>query len=69
VDRFVDAHARARGDGDTPEFRRALVADTGADNDPRVGRYWALFGEVAGETTTVGSIQRWLADALRECAA
>ncbi|MEV0671701.1 MerR family transcriptional regulator [Mycobacterium sp. NPDC050441] len=65
VDRFVDAHARARRDRDTPRFRRALTANAGADNDQRIRRYWDLYGEIAGEMTTVGSIQRWLYDALR----
>ncbi|MGW4097894.1 MULTISPECIES: MerR family transcriptional regulator [unclassified Mycobacterium] len=65
VDRFVDAHARARQDADTPPFRRALIANAGADTDPDVRRYWDLFSEIAGETTTVGSIQRWLYDGLR----
>ncbi|MGV0736375.1 MerR family transcriptional regulator [Mycobacterium syngnathidarum] len=69
VDRFVDAHARARRDADTPPFRRALIANAGADTDPDVRRYWGLFREIAGEATTVGSIQRWLYDGLRVCAA
>ncbi|KHO24486.1 hypothetical protein QQ44_14745 [Mycolicibacterium setense] len=64
VDRFVDAHARARRVADTPGFRRALTANAGADTDPDVRRYWNLFSEIAGETPTVGSVQRWLYDAL-----
>ncbi|WP_051288898.1 MerR family transcriptional regulator [Mycobacterium sp. URHD0025] len=64
VARFVDAHARARHVSDTPRFRRALIANAGADTDPDVRRYWNLFGEIAGEATTVGSVQRWLYDAL-----
>lgn len=66
VDRFVDAHARARRDEDTPGFRRALTV--GADDDPRIRRYWDLVAEIAGETTTVGSVQRWLSEALRGAA-
>lgn len=69
VDRFVDAHARARRDADTAPFRRALIANAGADTDPDVRRYWDLFSEIAGETTTVGAIQRWLYDGLRVGAA
>ncbi|OCB58420.1 hypothetical protein A5722_06990 [Mycobacterium vulneris] len=65
VDRFVDAHARARRTADTAPFRRELTVNAGADTNPDVRRYWDLFGEIAGETTTVGSIQRWLHDALR----
>lgn len=68
VDRFVDAHAKARKDADTQSFRRALVVNAGADTDPHVRRYWDLFGEIAGETTTVGAIQRWLYEGLRGCA-
>lgn len=69
VDRFVTAHARARRDGDTPGFRRALSSNAGADTDPDIRRYWDLFGEIAGEATTVGSIQRWLHDGLRSAVA
>ncbi|PQM44920.1 HTH-type transcriptional regulator ZntR [Mycobacterium talmoniae] len=65
VDRFVDAHARARREKDTPEFRRALIGNAGVDNDPRIGRYWDLVTEIAGEAATVGSAQRWLFEALR----
>lgn len=69
VDRFVDAHAKARGDADSPPFRHALIANAGADTDPAIRRYWDLFSEIGGETTTVGSIQRWLYDGLRLAAA
>lgn len=65
VDRFVDAHARARRETDTPGFRRALVGNAGVDTDPRIGRYWDLVTEIAGVTATVGAAQRWLFEALR----
>ncbi|MGV9803175.1 MerR family transcriptional regulator [Mycobacterium sp. NPDC003449] len=69
VDRFVDAHACARGVEDSPRFRRALVANGGADTDQRIGRYWDLSSEIAGEATTVGALQRWLYEGLRSAAA
>lgn len=68
VDRFVDAHARSRGAADTPQFRQALIANGGADRDPRVQTYWDRVTEITGEATTVGTLQRWLYDALRQTA-
>ncbi|MHC9294739.1 MerR family transcriptional regulator [Mycobacterium sp. LTG2003] len=65
VDRFVDAHASARREKDTPGFRLALADNAGADEDPLIRRYWCLVAEIAGEVTTVGSLQRWIYDALR----
>lgn len=64
VDKFVDAHARARRTTDTPTFRRALAENSGADQDPRIHRYWGLVVEIAGEAPTVGALQRWLYDGL-----
>jgi excisionase family DNA binding protein len=68
VDRFVDAHAWSRREHDTPQFRRALIANGGADRDPRVRTYWERVTEITGEATTVGTLQRWLYDALRQTA-
>ncbi|MGV0814850.1 MerR family transcriptional regulator [Mycolicibacterium boenickei] len=68
VDRFVDAHARARGTAVTPRFRRALIANGGADTDPSIRRYWNLVTEIADEATTVGALQGWLYDGLRTLA-
>ncbi|MFX0574498.1 MerR family transcriptional regulator [Nocardia nepalensis] len=62
LDQFVDAHASARGERDTPRFRRQLL--TGAtDSDHRIHRYWSLTSEVTG-TITVGTALHWLYNAL-----
>ena len=65
LDRFVDAHASVRGHRDTPDFRRALLAYTEVDRDPRMLRYWTLVGEVTGEPATAGSLHLWLLEALK----
>lgn len=62
LDRFVDAHATARGEHDTPGFRERLRA--GRHDDPRTQRYWRLTGEITGATITVGAGQLWLYNAL-----
>ncbi|MFQ6395411.1 MerR family transcriptional regulator [Nocardia sp. KC 131] len=62
LDRFVEAHASARGERDTPRFRERLLADLPADNR-RIHRYWRITGEITGAPTT-GNAQRWLYDAL-----
>jgi excisionase family DNA binding protein len=67
LDRFVDAHAEARGGRDTPGFRRRLLADLMAQHDPRIDRYWSLVGEVTGEAATLGAIHSWLVGALARC--
>jgi DNA-binding transcriptional MerR regulator len=64
LDRFVAAHAAALGEGDTPEFRRALNHRTAPDRDARVRRYWHLAGEVTGEAAPMGVTHTWLLDAL-----
>ncbi|TDC87660.1 MerR family transcriptional regulator [Nonomuraea deserti] len=64
LDRFVAAHATVRGVGDTPGFRRELLANVAPDRDPRFRRYWRLVSEVSGEKSTLGSTHLWLADAL-----
>ncbi|MFB4274219.1 MerR family transcriptional regulator [Nonomuraea sp. MTCD27] len=64
LDRFVAAHATVRGSGDTPEFRRELLATVELDRDPRVVRYWRLVGEVSGEKATIGATLTWLTDSL-----
>jgi len=68
VDRFVEAHARSRREADTPQFRQALIDNGGADHDPRVRTYWERVTEITGEATNVGSLQRWLYEALRQTA-
>ncbi|GAA2902822.1 MerR family transcriptional regulator [Nonomuraea rubra] len=64
LDRFVAAHATARGRGDSPAFRRELLGVVEPDRDPRVRRYWRLVGEVSGERATIGAMIGWLADSL-----
>ncbi|WP_067806638.1 MerR family transcriptional regulator [Actinomadura formosensis] len=64
LDLFVAAHAAGRRERDTPEFRRALLPAVATEQDPRVRRYWTLFGEVTGEPATAGTISSWLIDAL-----
>ncbi|TDD19207.1 MerR family transcriptional regulator [Nonomuraea diastatica] len=64
LDRFVAVHAAVRGVGDTPAFRRELLANVAPDRDPRFRRYWRLVSEVRGEKATLGSTHLWLADAL-----
>ncbi len=64
LDRFVAAHATGRDERDTPGFRRALLPAVAMEQDPRLRRYWTLFGEVTGEPATPGTINTWLVDAL-----
>ncbi|MFJ9365268.1 hypothetical protein ACIRRA_12725 [Nocardia sp. NPDC101769] len=62
LDRFVDAHAAARGERDTVRFRRRLLFGA-RDSDAGIRRYWRLTEEVMG-TVTTGGAQQWLSDAL-----
>ncbi|MEU5878638.1 MerR family transcriptional regulator [Spirillospora sp. NPDC047279] len=65
LDRFVEAHAYARGrHGDTPEFRRHLYRELRRDQDPHIDRYWDLYTEVTGTFVTLGRGQTWLLTAL-----
>lgn len=64
LDRFVAAHAAGRDERDTAGFRRALLPAVAMERDPRLRRYWRLFGEVTGEPATAGTVNAWLADAL-----
>ncbi|MFD6158839.1 MerR family transcriptional regulator [Nocardia sp. NPDC060256] len=63
LDRYVRAHARARGERDSRRFRRQLLVDA-TDADHRIHRYWALTGQLLGARITVGPTHRWLYDAL-----
>lgn len=73
LDRFVAAHAAARGGRDTPAFRRELLTafergswtHVAVPGDPRIRRYWGLVGEVTGEVATIGAVHDWLLAALR----
>jgi DNA-binding transcriptional MerR regulator len=53
LDRFVNAHARARGERDSPRFREQLLADA-TDTDDRIHQYWALTAQFFGTTVTAG---------------
>jgi DNA-binding transcriptional MerR regulator len=64
LDRFVAAHARALGVGDTAGFRRRLAVRTAPDRHPRVRRYWQLVGEVTGDAAHAGVTHTWLLDAV-----
>lgn len=66
LDRFVGAHAGARGERDTPRFREQLLIDA-TDSDHRIRRYWALTGQFLGTRVTVGQAHHWLFDALSSC--
>jgi len=64
LDRFVEVHAAVRGDRDTQAFRQSLLRNVAVDRDPRLRRYWGLFGELTGDVVTPGAIHGWLLDAL-----
>ncbi|WP_459649424.1 MerR family transcriptional regulator [Kitasatospora sp. Ki12] len=66
LDRFVAAHAEARGGMDTPPFRGGLLAHVAADRDPRMRRYWRLVAEAGGDPATPGAAHLWLTDALAQ---
>ncbi|MGW1738091.1 MerR family transcriptional regulator [Nocardia sp. NPDC001965] len=62
LDLFVQAHAVARGDRDTAEFRRRLAR--AAAGHPAITRYWALTADALGSPHTTGATQNWLNTAL-----
>ncbi|MFD4429674.1 MerR family transcriptional regulator [Nocardia sp. NPDC058497] len=63
LDRFVTAHAGARGERDSPHFREQLLIEA-ADADRRIRRYWALTGRLVGDRITVGRALHWVHAAL-----
>ncbi len=63
LDRFVDAHARARGETDSPGFRERMLVDA-TDTDHRIHRYWALTQRFLGTRITVGRAHDWVYSAL-----
>ncbi|MFJ9371656.1 MerR family transcriptional regulator [Nocardia sp. NPDC101769] len=63
LDRFVNAHAAARGERDTPRFRKQLLIDA-TDSDHRIHRYWALTQQLFGTRITVGPTHDWVYNAL-----
>ncbi|WP_297628913.1 MerR family transcriptional regulator [Nocardia sp.] len=65
LDRFVDAHAAARGEQDSPQFRERLLVDA-TDTDHRIHRYWALTAQLFGAPATVGHAHSWLYNALAD---
>ncbi|WP_342801201.1 hypothetical protein [Nocardia sp. No.11] len=66
LDRFVEAHADARGLRDSREFRERLLFDT---PDHRVQRYWTLTAQLVGDRITVGRALDWVRGALAAPAA
>ena len=69
LDDFVTAHAAGVGAQDGPVFRRELLHVLKVDRDPRLRRYWRLYGELTGEDVPVGVTHTWLVDALAESVA
>ncbi|MFF0529017.1 MerR family transcriptional regulator [Nocardia amikacinitolerans] len=63
LDRFVNAHASARGERDSPRYREQLLIGA-TDTDQRIHRYWALTGRFLGTRITVGRAHNWVYDAL-----
>lgn len=61
LDHYVHAHATARAERDTPEFRQRLALGAA---DQRVRRYWHLTTALTGEPVTSGAAHLWLYDAL-----
>ncbi|MGF6887550.1 DNA-binding transcriptional MerR regulator [Nocardia sp. GAS34] len=67
LDRFVDAHAAARGERDSVRFRELLL--TGAtDTDHRIHRYWTLTARFFGNRVTIGQAHHWIYAALAQSA-
>ncbi|WP_157573814.1 hypothetical protein [Nocardia jejuensis] len=65
LDRFVGAHAGARGECDSPLFREHLLIGA-TDADHRIHRYWTLTERLFGARVTVGRAHDWLYTALAE---
>ncbi|MFC9998866.1 MerR family transcriptional regulator [Nocardia sp. NPDC127526] len=63
LDRFVTAHATARGYRDTPHYRKHLLADA-TDANPRIHRYWTLTAKFLSPRITVGQAHNWVYNAL-----
>lgn len=69
LDGFVAAYAAGVRTQDSPTFRRELLGSLGVDRDPRLGRYWRLYGQLTGEVAPLGTAYAWLLDALAESVA
>lgn len=63
LDRFVTAHATARGTQDSSHFREQLLMNA-TDTDPRIQRYWSLTGRFLGPRITIGRAHNWVYEAL-----
>ncbi|WP_198347588.1 MerR family transcriptional regulator [Nocardia terrae] len=63
LDRFVQAHATARGENDSPRFRKQLHTASPTP-DPRTHRFWTLTHRLLGTDITVGPPHDWLCAAL-----
>ncbi|WFB05860.1 MerR family transcriptional regulator [Streptomyces sp. LX-29] len=64
LDAYVVAHACARGERDTPSFRRTLARTAALDRSASMHRYWRHVGDLTGERVTVGEAHSSLLDAL-----
>jgi DNA-binding transcriptional MerR regulator len=64
LDRFVEAHAKVRGEHDTPAFRQDLAQSSALDRSPGIRRYWRLAGTVTDEPASIGMTHTWLVDSL-----
>ncbi|MEV7566894.1 MerR family transcriptional regulator [Streptomyces tanashiensis] len=66
LDCFVSAYAHARGEPDTPAFRRRLVGLLALDDSPVLPRYWKLAaGLFAPDEPVLGLLHHHLSVALR----
>ncbi|GAJ85063.1 hypothetical protein NBRGN_082_00200 [Nocardia brasiliensis NBRC 14402] len=65
LDRFVTAHARARGEKDSTIFRQQLLTDA-TDSDARIHHYWTLTAHLLDSRVTIGQAHNWLYNALTQ---
>ncbi|MGW4352373.1 MerR family transcriptional regulator [Nocardia sp. NPDC004582] len=65
LDRFVTAHATARGERDSQRFREHLLLDA-TDSDPRIHHYWNLTEQLLNTRVTIGRAHDWLYQALAD---
>ncbi|MFC9595232.1 MerR family transcriptional regulator [Streptomyces sp. NPDC056944] len=66
LDCFVAAYAHARGEADTPAFRRRLIGLLALDDSPVLPRYWKLAaGLFAPDEPVLGMLHHHLSVALR----
>lgn len=65
LDRYVRAHAGARGRRDSRQFRRQLLT-AATDADPRIHRWWTSTDGLLGDRVTVGRAHDWVCSALAQ---